>query len=840
MRRAVEWTLVALLLATVSVAQKGAAADSSGGGSPAESSFTPAEVPGERPVEEQPARQRGRNEDNDESEAGFLTPGSDPDNRLTLSLAKHMIGDQRAFWSSPSELRRGAAWKTIAPFAGFTALAIAGDRWVSKQVPASASGFKRSKDISDYTTYSLLGSAGGAYLMGHLTHNDHLAETGFLAGEAALNSTLAVYAIKQAAARPRPLEAGSGQFLRGGASFPSEHSAIAWSVASVVAHEYPGPLTRAAAYGMASAVMLTRVTSKQHFPSDVVVGSALGWYFARQIYRARHDAELGGAPWGKLASNGDSAPGAPAAGEARAPGRMGSPNVPLDSWMYPALERLAAFGYVQTSFTGLKPWTRLECAQMTEEAGDALGRTENPNPEAVRLEASLREGLAHEFGLLDGGRNLGVTLESVYLREVSMSGPALTDSYHFGQTLAYDFGRPARRGENGQAGASFSATSGPLAVYVRAEFQHAPAAPPLSDAVRNFIAAADLVPAPPDAPFAPINRPRLLDTYVALNLKEGWQFSFGKQSLVWAPGPGGSFLWSDNAEPVPMARLLESGVQLPGILKWLGPARVDNFFGQLAGHTFVPHPYIYGSKINFKPFPGLELGFGRTVTIGGRGGNPLTVKNFFLSFFGQRNSALNSVPGDSHSSFDWTFHVPKAGNYLVFYGDLYADDDFLPFQNQPKNPYRPGIYLTHFPHLPKLDFHMEAANTESPGERGNAGNLNYWNYQYRDGYTNNGNLIGNTVGRMGRALQCWFTYWISPQHTLQFAYKHNSVSPDFVPQGGYWQDYSLRYEKYFRSGLYLRSQAQYEHISSYPLLFNGPQKNVTAIVELGLIPGRRK
>jgi len=778
----------------------------------------------------------------DEDEKSSLAAGTDPDNHLFLPLFKHMAVDQEQFWSSARELRRGEAWKTFAPFAGFTGLLMAKDSWISRQVPASASRLKRSKEISDYATFSLAGTAGSAYLWGHLTHNEHLAETGFLAGEAAMNSMVAAYGFEQIARRPRPFQSGgSGSFFTGGASFPSEHAAIAWSVASTVAHEYPGPLTKLAAYGLASAVMVTRVTSREHFSSDVVVGSTLGWYFARQIYRARHDAELGGTSWGKLVENDDdTAAGLSGSERTRNPAKMGSPNVPLDSWIYPALERLAAFGYIRTSFAGLKPWTRLECAQMTEEAGEVLAPEEGTNLDATRLAAGLREEFAHEFGLLDGGRNLDVSLESAYLREVSASGPVLTDGYHFGQTLAYDFGRPFRRGENGQAGGSFSASAGPLVLYVRAEFQHAPSAPPLSDAVRNFIGTADLVPVQAATPFAAINRARLLDAYVSLKLGEGWQLSFGRQSLSWAPGLGGSFLWSDNSEPVTMLRLTEGHIRLPGFLRFLGPARVDNFMGQLAGHDFVPHPYIYGNKIDFKPVPSLELGFGRTVTIGGRGGTPLTAENFLLSFFGRVRNSYDSVPGDSHTNFDWTFYVPGVRNYLVFYGELYADDDPVPWFNQPKNPYRPGIYVTRFPRLAKLDFHMEAANSESPGQPHNIGNLNYWNYQYRDGYTNNGNLIGNAVGRMGRAIQCWWTYWISPQNTLQFTYKHNSVSPDFVPKGGYWQDYSVRHEWHLGSGLYVKSEAQYEHISSYPMLFRGPVNNATAIVELGVVPHRKK
>jgi len=829
-KAAAVWLLVALLLSLSAWTQDSEANGQQTG------LWADAAASGSTVVPERQARTQG-----DGSEAGFLPLGTNPENRLLLPWLKHMASDQEKFWTAPAELRRTETWKTFGPFAGATALLIAGDRSLSKQVPSSADQLKRSKQISDYAAYALAGSAGAAYLWGHLTHNDHLAETGFLAGEAALNSMLAVDAIRQLSGRSRPLSAaGSGRFFQGGSSFPSEHSAVAWSVASVVAHEYPGPLTRAAAYGLASAVTLTRVTSKEHFPSDVVVGGALGWYLARQIYRARHDAGLGGAPWGKLAANDETEANLPDGADRRVPEKMGSANVPLDSWIYPALERLAAFGYVQTSYAGLKPWTRMWCAQMTEEAGDMIERAESPNPEAVRLEASLRREFAPEFGLLGGERNLALHLDSVYLRDVSISGPPLTDGYHFGQTLAYDFGRPFRRGDNGQAGASFSATAGPFVLYARAEFEHSPAAPPLPDAVRNFIATADLVPAPPATPFAAINRPRVLDAYIGLNPGDGWQLSFGYQSLEWAPGPGGSMLWSDNARPVPMFRFLQSGVRLPGLLKWLGPARVDNFFGWLEGHNFIPHPYIYGNKINFKPLSCLEFGFGRSVIIGGAGGDPLTTENFLLSFFGRVRNSYNSVPGSSHAGFDWTFYVPRTRNYMVFYGEWYANDDPVPWFNPPKNPYRPGLWITRFPHLEKLDFHMEATNSESPGQPHNTGNLNYWNHEYRDGYTNDGNLIGNTVGRMGRTIQCWFTYWISPENTLQFTYKHNSVSPDFVPKGGHWQDYGLSEQWHFASGLYLKTQAQYERITSYPLLFNGPQRNVTVSVELGIVPRRRK
>ena len=768
----------------------------------------------------------------------LATQTPDYDNSLRPHLLARFLGDQEAIWTSPGQLRlEDAEW--LLPLGLATAGTLATDTEFSKHLSNSPSRIKRSNDFANYGLGAMGGLAGGVYLWGQMSHDDHKSETGFLAAEAVVNSLAVVYALKYSFQRERPLQDDyRGAFWKGGDSFPSEHSAAAWSIASVIAHEYPSPLTQVLAYGMASAVSVSRLTAKQHFPSDVLIGSAIGWLSGEVTYRRHHDPELGGSTWNTFAESLDYLE------ESRPRQRMGTSFVPLDSWVYPALDRLAGLGYIHTSVAGLRPWTRMECARLIEEAGEGLQDSQPAIGAASALVDRLRREFSYEMGLLDGGRNMTANLESVYVRAVSISGPALADGFHFGQTVSYDFGRPFERGTNGQAGGAFRTAMGPIAIYIRTEYQHAPEAPAPSDAVRGIIALRDLVPEPPAISVAAINRPRLLDAYAAVNL-DNWQILFGKQSLSWGPGPGGPLLWSDNSEPVDMVRLVNSEpTRLPGFLKYLGPARVDQFIGRLEGGTFVRHPFIYGNKINFKPLPNLEFGYGRTVTIGGVGvgADPLTLSNFYYSFFGLHKSSTlgGSVPGDSHANFDWTFYVPKVRNYIVFYGDWYTDDDPIGITAPTRSAYRPGIYITHFPGVPKLDLHIETANTESPvvfpNGAGNTGNLNYWNFGYRDGYTNNGYLIGNVVGRMGLAYQGWLTYWASARNEWQFVYKNSSVANAFIPGGGAWQDYSIRNETYWKSGLYLKTQLQYEHISHYPILFKGPQQNVTAFLEMGFSP----
>jgi hypothetical protein len=306
-------------------------------------------------------------------------------------------------------------------------------------------------------------------------------------------------------------------------------------------------------------------------------------------------------------------------------------------------------------------------------------------------------------------------------------------------------------------------------------------------------------------------------------------------------------MWSDNIQPVNMVRLVNpEPFSLPGFLRHLGPVRIDQFFGRLGGHPYFPRPFVFGQKIDLKPFSFLELGFGRRGMLGEKGGvNPLTGGNLLHAFFGLTTggtpSVQGSVPGDNDTEMDWTFYVPKVRNYIVLYGDAYSEDDILPIERPARNAWHPGIYITRIPGIPRLDFHIEGVSTEAPGAIGgtNLGRYIYWNFQNQDGNTNYGNLIGNTVGRDGRTIQSWLRYWISPQETVQFTYKHNTVSPDFIPQGGAWQDYALNYETYLRSGFYVKAQLQYENISRYSILFNGPQKNFTAIIEVGFSPGER-
>jgi membrane-associated phospholipid phosphatase len=778
------------------------------------------------------------NPKSEKSEQSFeLLPGEDPNNRLVSPFLSHLAADQRQFWTSPTRLRtKDLYW--IAPFGGITAAFIAGDSWLSKQVPDKPNQLDRSLKISDYTTYALIGAGGSAFLLGHMTHNDHMSETGLLAGEAAINSTAITYLLKTATQRPRPQQDnGNGTFFQGGASFTSEHSAIAWSIASVLAHEYPGPLTQLMAYGMASAVTMTRVTAKQHFPSDVVVGSALGWYFGRQVYRAHHDPELGGTAWGNFYD-------APAERGPRDPANMSSPDVPPDSWVYPAFERLQALGYIHSGYLGMRPWTRMECARLLEEANETLGRMEDDGAgasEGQKTYGALANEFADEISRLNGAANVAVSLDSIYTRVTNISGPPLRDSYHFGQTIINDFGRPYAQGFNSIAGVSTHAVAGPFSFYIRGEYQHAPATPAYPLAAQQAIAAADLT-LPVSNATGQMNRFDLIDGSVALTFRNT-QISFGKQSQWMGPGESGSLLLSNNAEPILMLKIESvAPYKIPLVSRVFGPVRSEFFLGQLAGHQFEfngssllgpggvnPQPYLHGYKFSFRPTENLEFGMGITAQFAGPG-LPFTVDNFLRTFYS--HTAGTNNPGKRLSEFDFSYRFPGLRKWLTVYNDALVVDEISPVGST-RPALNPGIYMPQIPKLPKMQLRAEGFH-ESLTDEFAPGYVYYGVRRYRSGYTNDGNLMGTWIGRAGRGAQGWLTYSFSPRNRVQLGYRHQEVSKLFVG-GGRSVDYSASGDFMLSSNVELSGLIQCEQWR-FPLLAPGPQTDVTASIQLTFYP----
>jgi membrane-associated phospholipid phosphatase len=228
--------------------------------------------------------------------AGRPLPQPTPSQEKKFFL--NILNDQRAIWTSPFHLHKSDA-KWLAPVGLSTIALIATDRHTSGSLVAHGDNRTRlriSKDVSQGgSLYATGGTAAVFYLVGRATHNARAREAGLLGAEALVDSWIVVQALKAVSQRPRPpVDHSSGEFFDGGASFPSGHAISAWSLATVIDQEYGQhrPLVRVAVYGLATAVSLSRYTGRNHFLSDVLVGSALGYGIGRYVYHKHHDVAL--------------------------------------------------------------------------------------------------------------------------------------------------------------------------------------------------------------------------------------------------------------------------------------------------------------------------------------------------------------------------------------------------------------------------------------------------------------------------------------------------------------------------------------------------------------------
>ncbi len=772
-------------------------------------------------------------------------------------LAVHIADfaqDQKRIWSSPLRVRLSdAMW--LVPLGGVTAGLLATDSQYSASLPHEFNTIEHYKKVSNYGVAGLIGAGAGLYLFSFPTHNPHWRETGFLAGEAALNSLVTVEALKYSLGRKR-IDRGEdgGEFFHGGTSFPSGHSAIAWSIAGVIAHEYPGTLSTFLSYGTASAVSIARIRGRQHFPADVLVGGVLGYLVSQSIYSRHHDPDLGGAAFESPHETAD-------AQETRTPSFMGSSYVPLDSWVYPALGRLAALGYIGTASAGLRPWTRLECARLIDEAGERGVDTDSPQ-EVRQLYRTLSTEFARDRKLMSGERNVGAQLESVYSRSLAISGTPLTDNQHFGQTLLNDYGRPFGRGFNAVVGASGWTTAGPFVMYIRGEYQSSPSETALSPEVHGFISSVDALPSsPPSLPIAATSRFRLLDAYVGMNLAN-WQLSFGRRSLWWGPSEGGTMLMTNNAAPLANMFSIDrvSPFRLPSFFRYLGNMRVQAFIGQLSGQEFLttlfyipsqpnpiigptigqygqglhPQPFLTGGKISVRFTTNFEFNMSKTTIYGGPG-NPLTTKTFLQSTFGQH--IHGDVLGDGRSGVDFSYRMPKLRNWVTLYGEGFTEDEISPINEASKSVWQGGLYLAQTPRVNKLDLRLEGGYT-SPTRGSFCTACFYTNGQYLSGYTNDGRLIGTWMGRAAQGELIRTNYWLSPRKKIGLELRHRKIDRQYLPQGGTQNDFGVNADILTELGFRFSGAVQYEQWQ-IPLLATSFQSNLAASFQVGFWPTPR-
>ncbi len=209
--------------------------------------------------------------------------------------ALHVLQDQARIITSPLRIKpEDLLW--LAPFAAGTGYTLTQDASIMQDLghdPGREKDFNTASNILGI--YAPAGYALGGFITASIKHDDHLRETSLLVTEAGVNALIINTALQYAVNRQDPKQGSqTGKFWPhgtktwpDGTSMPSEHAINVWSFAHVVAAEYPGWRTRMLVYSMATTVSFSRVIARQHFPSDVIVGSTFGYLIGGLVIHDR-------------------------------------------------------------------------------------------------------------------------------------------------------------------------------------------------------------------------------------------------------------------------------------------------------------------------------------------------------------------------------------------------------------------------------------------------------------------------------------------------------------------------------------------------------------------------
>ena len=561
----------------------------------------------------------------------------------------------------------------------------------------------------------------------------------------------------------------------------------------------------------------------------------------------------------------------------------GSPYIPVDSWIYPAVLRLHSLGFLDHIYLGMRPWTRASLSHMLE---DTDAKIDDAEEGPVTYEArQIYDALRGELDLDSEASCLGnigkVRVESTYTVIRAISGTPLRDSFHLGSTIVNDYGRPYENGFNNYTGASGYAIAGRFTLYARGEFQGAPLAAGYSAALAETLSSVDqtafLNPVTglpysqttiPMGPIATATQGRFLEAYVSAEFLNH-VFSFGKQDEWLGPAQGASMAYSNNAENIYALHINRTEpLYVPWLSTLTGPFRYEFLVGALRGHTMMPNPsypgtasnpqpnvtnpgdpWVHAEKFSFKPTPDLEFGFERTVIWGGRGHEPITVYTFLRSFFSTNSTYASEKystrdPGARFGSFDFVYRLPFPGHWLTLYSDSEGHDTPSPIAKPLHGAFRPGFYLSHVPGISKLDLRVEAADTDSsvastPSYLGSiGGRYQYWEAIQTQGYTNQGQLFGDWIGREDKGGQAWITYHLSGNEWVQVSARSQKAAKDFIPGGTTLNDFSVRAVKRIHKDLEIDGSFTLEHWKA-PVYPPGSQTVTSTTIQLTWFPERK-
>ncbi len=431
-----------------------------------------------------------------------------------------------------------------------------------------------------------------------------------------------------------------------------------------------------------------------------------------------------------------------------------STNVPLDHWAYGAADKLANYGLIDSAMLSTKPISRIEMARHVTHAMRSLKHMEEPPPVLASIIERLKEefrGELIQIGVLEGhyGSSFIKPIEDPYFKYLYADvQPELENTR--GDTF--------ERHSNYRAGfATRARISNTIAFYLHPEYRDAP-----SEASADV----DLIEGYGKVMVGPV------------------EVQAGKDSLWWGPGHHGSILMSNNARPLRMIKVTNpQPLQLPWVLRYLGPFRSQWFMAQLEEDRDIPEARVSGMRLNFKPHARWEVGLSRVVMFGGRGVPRVDLFDYGKMFLARSEQEENNQLAGFDTSIllplaeiPYGRHLPMRSIKLYFDGAGEDEAGMLPSNWG----FLYGVQLNDILKTGRTDIRIEYADNHVTGKP----NVFYNHSLYTSGYTYKGRVMGHHMGTDSRDLFAQLSHYVTDDLIFDIVYDRqtHNLSEDNHPR----------------------------------------------------------
>jgi hypothetical protein len=240
----------------------------------------------------------------------------------------------------------------------------------------------------------------------------------------------------------------------------------------------------------------------------------------------------------------------------------------------------------------------------------------------------------------------------------------------------------------------------------------------------------------------------------------GLALTAGRESMWWGPGFRGTLLLTDNAQPFDLVRIESSR---PWHVKWIGPMSVHLFVTRLEeDRATIPHPYLSGLRLAFRPVSQLEFGLSRTAMFGGEGRSVTADTIWDVIRARGENSADN--PGNQIAGLDVTVRIPWRRQPFALYLEWGGEDEA---NGTPSHPaIVAGVYLPRLLGSNQWEVRAEYADNTFADVPG----VWYQHSIYQSGYTYHGIVIGHPMGTDARMISAELERRITPEWSVSALY----------------------------------------------------------------------